>query len=589
MSPAVLQATPVIIMLIRILQLSLLTFTLNLLLSLSVNSQEIDLNIYIEGQGQVSVEGSNLSCTKTCTVKVNIDQHYPLILRQQAGQDSSFHHWSSDSCDSGEGAIFSNDLILLTSAIGGAKTILLEDFNGDTLVDAATLELFNGKLSVLLNAKTKRFSHHVTVAETISYPSAMAGFDWDADGDLDLLVVAHGAAEILVYLNDGNAQFKLERQIKIEGLSPYAIAVADINIDGRPDLLLSSFHANLKGDLGTLIRSIENADLSWFTQNTKGEFQHYQTLSETEGVITLDVADIDQDGDVDALAASITSDQAIIFWNEGTQTSLQTVAKGSGMYGVALGDIDKNGRLDVVAASYWDEKLEFSLQSTKREFTATKMLNQFANGVSAVDIADIDEDGKLDVASGVFNDQMFYWLKNDTFEKCVISKPTNRKVSAQFITLEKKQAISAKALDNLAAAQKVSHKQKIDDLKKSHSGSELDTMTGWMDLLTEGNYHKACQLAGATMDRSPEQMQQCQASLKSINDTMGKALSRSFIGVKRTHDSLAGERGEFISALYEVLYEKDQNGNPGNNRPVIVKLTMQKVENMWRMRNFEFL
>jgi len=546
---------------------------LSLLLATTVSSaviaKEVDLKIEIEGQGRVSVLGTQQSCVKSCNLQIEVENEQSILLAQQSSDGSQFKQWIGDSCVAGEGAIIDYAPTYIATAQQGAKTLILDDFNGDLIPDAATIDLFAGKVSVSLNDKTGQFEKGLIIDDSVNYPSAMDSVDWDHDGDKDLVVVAHGSGDILVYLNDGKANFELELTIKIENLNPYSIAVADINKDGKYDLLIGSFEADIKGNLVKLVESIKHPSLSWFTQNSKNEFLQYKTLSTTEGVITLDVGDIDQDGDIDVAAASITSDKAIIYWNDDNQYISQNVLEGNGVYGVALGDLDNNGLLDLLVASYWDEKLEFILQNKPRQFSDSKLAKAFSNGVTATSIADLDADGRVDIGTAAFGDNLFIWLKNNSAETCRISSASNKTLTAVFKSAEQIDS------DKSIAVQLIQQKR-MDQLKDGLVNREPLEAKQWFNYFYSKDYKNACEISNADPDRSDEDKLKCSKQFASVADKLGRKISQQFIGSKFVTNP-AGQTGEFAVVYYESEFTMSES------LKVIVKITMQKVANKWRM------
>lgn len=548
---------------------NLLSLIIATTVSFSAVANKVDLKIEIEGQGQVSVVGTKQSCSESCDLKIEVEQGHSISLKQQSSEGYQFQQWLGASCDAGEGAVISYVPTYISSTSQGAKALILDDFNGDLIPDAATIELFAGKIVVNLNDSNGAFEKTIIVDDKMNYPSAMDSADWDGDGDKDLLVVVHGSGDILVYLNDGKAIFSLAQTIKLENINPYSIAVADINNDGKLDLLIGSFEADIKGNLVKLVKSIKHPSLSWFTQIPKNEFELYRTLSTTEGVITLDVGDIDKDGDIDVAAASITGDQAIIYWNDKNKYTSEKVLGRGGVYGVALGDLDNNGLLDLLVGSYWDEKLELVLQTTTRKFAKPKLIKAFSNGVTATSIADIDSDGRVDIGTAAFNDNLFIWLKNNSLETCAISNFDSKTVTAIFRSGE--QVLSDKEM-----AVQLIQQRRLAQLKIGLVNDEPLEAKQWFKLFYARDYKNACEIANVNPDRSEEKKLSCQKQFAGLAETLGNKISHEFIGSNFSTKALT--RVESTTAYYLSKFDNAPTG-------LVVKLTMQKVGDSWRVVN----
>lgn len=135
----------------------------------------------------------------------------------------------------------------------GAVNMTLADFNGDLLPDV--LSVSAGQESVMLGFFAGNGDG------TFAYPSALQAMPTDlhtgqnlgttegalraiAHGDIDLdgdrdLVIASSTDFVLVLLNDGVGNFTEGARV-ITGLEPVRVALADLNFDGRLDLIAAN-------------------------------------------------------------------------------------------------------------------------------------------------------------------------------------------------------------------------------------------------------------------------------------------------------------------------------------------------------------
>lgn len=411
------------------LKTKLLTLS-TIVLSCIAHSGEVTLTLDITGKGKVSIEGTELNCTETC--ELTIEENTPLALQYIADTDYAFSQWGEKSCDSGQGVIISDELNNLSNSATYPKTMAMADFNGDGIDDVAMLTLFSSTFKTKFNEGTGQFSSLVTV-DSLAYASAMDTIDWDQDNDQDIVVVDYGSSTVKLYLNDGNGNFTFEADLSIPDVHPYAIAIADIDADNQPDILVASFSGDIRANnLQGLIDSITNTDLSWYKNEGENQFSHLETVSTDQGIFTLDIADVDNDGDLDIAAAATTSDQILLYTNNLGSYQQSTIATGKAAYAVAFKDIDKNGLPDIASTFYYDHSLELAMQQSEGEFSQSEKLTGFNAGPTAIAISDVDNDGRLDIASGVFGDYAFYWQKNLSYQSCVITAAA-RTVEATFI------------------------------------------------------------------------------------------------------------------------------------------------------------
>jgi hypothetical protein len=71
---------------------------------------------------------------------------------------------------------------------------------------------------------------------TNSYESSIAAFDVNGDGNLDLVVA--NSAEVSVFVGKGDGTFRMPATF-LGGDGPSLLAVADLNLDGKPDVIIT--------------------------------------------------------------------------------------------------------------------------------------------------------------------------------------------------------------------------------------------------------------------------------------------------------------------------------------------------------------
>jgi hypothetical protein len=124
-------------------------------------------------------------------------------------------------------------------------SIAAGDLNNDHRPDLATANLGSGSVSVLLNKGGGRFraSRDFRVAHfPANAPQAVAMSDLNNDGKPDL-ATANVTHNISVLINAGHGRF-LPRRIYRSGKGPHSIAISDLNGDGKADLVTADLGAN---------------------------------------------------------------------------------------------------------------------------------------------------------------------------------------------------------------------------------------------------------------------------------------------------------------------------------------------------------
>ena len=149
------------------------------------------------------------------------------------------------------------------------------------------------------------------------------------------------------------------------------------------------------------------------------------------GMEYVHLADIDNDGDLDILAArggsseASVSDAILYFVNDGDPTdggwSTKTIISGEsdadGAYRVKAGDIDNDGDLDIVANFMMVSKITwFENDGTPNSGSWTGH-DLFADDQyrysSDIEVVDIDGDGDLDVVEAAQDGNKVWWFEND--------------------------------------------------------------------------------------------------------------------------------------------------------------------------------
>jgi type II secretory pathway component GspD/PulD (secretin) len=134
---------------------------------------------------------------------------------------------------------------------GAAPTCLLaDDFNGDGKIDLAVTNSDDNTMEIFLGNGDGTFGKGVTYATGVT-PLFVAPGDFNGDGIIDLAVADSGAPTaansvgnaVSIFLGNGDGTFgtaALPREDFAAGTNPTSIAVADYNVDGRPDLAVTA-------------------------------------------------------------------------------------------------------------------------------------------------------------------------------------------------------------------------------------------------------------------------------------------------------------------------------------------------------------
>ncbi len=220
----------------------------------------------------------------------------------------------------------------------------IEDFDGDGWPDLVVTHLNRSVISLCLNDGTGSFLPVVPINVNLQ-PRYAVGSDVDADGDVDICVVHKESADLWILRNDGSANF-MSNPADMYPLQPepHSILATDLDLDGDPDLVVSS--------VGT-------PDLDIF-ENLGGGMFAGQTEASPGGASHVVAARLNGDISIDLAAASVGLGRANVHLNATPQMQIvwtSVIVPGlhdGDMRGSAWGDFDQDGDDDLYL-SKWEQ------------------------------------------------------------------------------------------------------------------------------------------------------------------------------------------------------------------------------------------
>jgi hypothetical protein len=183
----------------------------------------------------------------------------------------------------------------------------------------------------------------------------LAAADLDGDGIVDLVAPNYGKGTVSILLGDGRGGFTHAPGSPLRaGPTPFAATVADVNGDGRPDVLVANYSGHdtdTASDGLTWIRNDGNRRFTAFRERVaKGDYVSRVAAGDVNGDGLADVAFPNRNGA--AVTLLFGSKQGPVP-GESITTMLEPAA-------VALADLDGDKRADLVVASEdSDEALVF--------------------------------------------------------------------------------------------------------------------------------------------------------------------------------------------------------------------------------------
>ncbi len=280
------------------------------------------------------------------------------------------------------------------------------DVNGDGRPDLLVANDLSNTVSVLLNttaagATAPSFSAQATFA-TGSTPGSVSSADVNGDGRPDLIVANRLSDTVSVLLNTTAAgatapSFSAQATFAT-GSGPRSVSSADVNGDGRPDVFVANFGSNT---VSVLLNTTAAGA-------TAPSFSAQATFATGSGPRSVSSADVNGDGRPDLVVANINSDTVSVLLNTtaagATAPSFSaqaTFATGSTPGSVSLADVNGDGRPDLLVANDLSNTVSVLLNTTAAGATAPSFSAQatFATGSTpgSVSSADVNGDGRPDL------------------------------------------------------------------------------------------------------------------------------------------------------------------------------------------------
>jgi hypothetical protein len=277
-----------------------------------------------------------------------------------------------------------------------AYGVAVGDLNGDGKPDLVVANLCDndkdsacghgmrpGIIAVMLGNGDGTFQPAVTYHSGGNQAVSVAVADLNLDGKLDVVVTNYATGNVGVLLGNGDGTLQPAVTYSTGTQTGWNIVIADLNGDGKPDLVVGGSQVAVllgRGD---------------------GTFQP-AVLYGSGGLfgVTVGVADMNLDGIPDIVAADDQSSVGVLLGN-GDGTFQPGVTYGSGgnqSMSVAAADLNLDGKPDVVVTNYMSGNVGVLLGNGDGTLQPVVTYGSGGGQPIKLAVADLNGDGKADVA-----------------------------------------------------------------------------------------------------------------------------------------------------------------------------------------------
>jgi hypothetical protein len=258
-------------------------------------------------------------------------------------------------------------------------------------------ECTSGSVGVLLGNGDGTFQSAMTYGSGGYLDTAVAVADMNQDGNPDLVVantcadnICEGDGLVGVLFGNGDGTFQAALIYGSGGRFAQSVAVADVNGDGRLDILA----ANESGSIGALLG------------NGDGTFQPAAAYASPGSHRSIVIADVNGDGNPDVVVPSYTSHSVDVLLGNADGTFRDPISSDAGgldAAALAVADVNGDGVLDALAVSSCADfncmtgTLQVLPGNADGTFQPAVSYDSGGNIPGSIAVADLNGDAKPDV------------------------------------------------------------------------------------------------------------------------------------------------------------------------------------------------
>jgi hypothetical protein len=395
----------------------------------------------------------------------------------------------------------------------GLSDVAAGDINNDGHVDFVSCDLNNSLILWHDNILgTGQFANAKLINNTIRASEVLLD-DLDEDGDLDLLALLNFRDSIFWLENlDGLGSFGPRHIINDSPQQPTSLNIADLDNDGRKDLLYTDEDGNiylhrrngdatiydpvvvientffdgavlttsdLDGDnnVDLILSDVRGNDIYWYKNIGGFSFDPMIRIDDQlRGPTLLHTSDLDNDGDLDLIV--FAENDYELHWYEnldgtanfGPSMFIGEVISG---YDIETADVNQDGMIDIVVSSTSRDKVSIYARTDNQQPFEEVILSEDLRFARSLSLQDIDNDDDLDIVTTSSDDNQMYWFDNQMTDWGFIKEPMMSKL------LEYPRCMEAYDYDLDGD---------LDFVTSSQKGTQLTSSILWYENVRNGNF-----------------------------------------------------------------------------------------------------
>lgn len=288
----------------------------------------------------------------------------------------------------------------------GANKVVARDIDGDGDLDVVFASDFHVAWQENIDGNGTFGERRIIIQEVTSRFNDVNAEDIDCDGDRDVIIATYMSGRITYFENlDGQGNFGPEQTVYENiDFAPININVVDINNDGKLDVVSAS---------------LINGEANWHENLGGGSFgqPHLITSSYNNNIDIVFSADLDGDNDLDVIITKRIDDRIVWFENLdglGNFGSEKFIASNLNTpRGIHSVDMDNDGDFDVISVSSYGNMIAwYENLDGLGNFGPQNIIFVSAGRPHTATAGDLDNDGDIDVVVSLNRDKEIRWFKN---------------------------------------------------------------------------------------------------------------------------------------------------------------------------------